>query len=96
MIGAEGEGGDGFEADVAGAVGVEQLGRELAEAQALPDMALGGAEAASRPSSIVAPPSISAAMATNSSAGCIAARIVFSASEVSTASSGCSIMQGTV
>jgi hypothetical protein len=45
VIGAEGEGGHGIEADAAGAVGVEQFGRQLAEAQALPDVAFGGAEA---------------------------------------------------
>src|SRR5215469_6175270 len=45
VIGAQREGGDDIEADVAGAVGVEQLGRELAEAQALADMPFGGAEA---------------------------------------------------
>ena len=45
VIGAEGEGGDDIEADVAVAVGVEQFRRELAEAQALLDMPFGGAEA---------------------------------------------------
>ncbi len=45
VIGAEREGGDDIEADVAGAVGVEQFGRELAEAQALLDMPFGSAEA---------------------------------------------------
>ena len=45
MIGAEGEGGDDIEADVAVAVGVEQFGRELAEPQALPDVALRDAKA---------------------------------------------------
>ena len=45
MIGAEGEGGHDIEADVAVAVGVEQFRREFAEAQALPDMPFGGAEA---------------------------------------------------
>ena len=44
MLGAEREGGDGFKADVAGAERIEQLRRQLAEAQALPDMALRGAE----------------------------------------------------
>ena len=78
VIGAEREGGDDIEADVAGAVGVEQFGRQLAEAQALPDMAFGGAEAGGDRRRSSAPASISAAMATNSSAGCIAARIVFS------------------
>ena len=46
MVAAEREGRDRFEGDGAAAVGIEQLGRELAEAQALLDMALGGAEAA--------------------------------------------------
>ena len=87
VIGAEREGGDGIEADVAVAVGVEQFRRELAEAQALPDMPFGGAEAG-RDCVDRRAASISAAMATNSSAGCIAARIVFSTSEVSIASSG--------
>ena len=45
MIGAEGEGGDDIEADVAVAVGVEQFGRELAEPQALPDVAFRDAKA---------------------------------------------------
>jgi len=45
MIGAERKGGDGVEADVAGAEGVEQLGRQLAEAQALTDVPFGRAEA---------------------------------------------------
>ena len=45
MIGAEREGGDDIEADVAVAVGVEQFGRELAEPQALPDVAFRDAEA---------------------------------------------------
>ena len=45
MIGAEREGGDGFEIDFAGAVGVEQFRRQLAEAQALAHMAFGGAKA---------------------------------------------------
>ena len=45
VIGAEREGGDHLEADVAGAEGVEQFGRQLAEAQALADMPFGGAEA---------------------------------------------------
>jgi hypothetical protein len=45
MVGAEGEGGDGVEIDVAVAVGVEQFRRELTEAQALLDMPFGGAEA---------------------------------------------------
>ena len=44
-FGAQREGGDDIEADVAVAVGVEQFGRELAEPQTLPDMPLGGAEA---------------------------------------------------
>ena len=45
VIGAEREGGDDIEADVAVAVGVEQFGRELAEPQALPDMPFRDAEA---------------------------------------------------
>ena len=45
VVGAEGEGGDHIEADVAVAVGVEQFRRELAEAQALLDMPFGSAEA---------------------------------------------------
>ena len=45
VIGAKSEGGDDIEADVAVAVGVEQFGRELAEAQALPDMPFRDAEA---------------------------------------------------
>ena len=45
MIGAEREGSDGIEADIAGAVGVEQFGGELAEAQALLDVSFGSAEA---------------------------------------------------
>ena len=44
MIGAEGEGGHHLEPDLSCAVSVEQFGRELAEAQALPHMAFGGAE----------------------------------------------------
>ena len=44
MIGAEGEGGHHIEADVTGAVGVEQFRRELAEAQALANMPFGSAE----------------------------------------------------
>ena len=39
MIGAQRKGGDDIEADVAVAVGVEQFGCQLAEAQALPDVA---------------------------------------------------------
>jgi hypothetical protein len=46
VIGADREGRDRFEADATGPIGIEQLGRQLAEAQALLDMALGGAEAA--------------------------------------------------
>ena len=45
MIGAERKGGDGFEPNVAGAKGVEQFGRQLAEAQALTDVPFGRAEA---------------------------------------------------
>ena len=45
MIGAEREGGDDVEADVAVAVGVEQFRRELAEPQALLHMPLRGPEA---------------------------------------------------
>jgi hypothetical protein len=41
MVGAEGEGGDGIKADVAGAVGVEQFRRELAEPQVLLDVPFG-------------------------------------------------------
>ena len=44
VIGAEGEGGHHLEPDLSRAVSVEQFGRQLAEAQALPDMAFGGAE----------------------------------------------------
>ncbi|HEV2098822.1 MAG TPA: hypothetical protein VGR45_07830 [Stellaceae bacterium] len=47
MIGAERKGGDGFKADIAGSERIEQLRRPIAEAQALPPMALGGAEAES-------------------------------------------------
>ena len=39
MIGAQREGGDDIEADIAVAVGVEQFGRQPAEPQALPDVA---------------------------------------------------------
>ena len=45
VIGAEREGGDRLEADLAGAEGIEQLGRQLAEAQALPDVPFGNPEA---------------------------------------------------
>src|ERR1700761_2860212 len=45
MISGERESGDGIEADVAGAVSVEQFGSQFAETQPLPDMAFGGAEA---------------------------------------------------
>ena len=82
MIGAEREGGHDIEADLSCAVSVEQFGRELAEAQALPDMAFGGAEA-NGDRLDRSPASIKDAIATNSSAGCMAARIVFSISEVS-------------
>ncbi len=47
MIGAEGKGGHDIKTDVAVAVGVEQFGCQLAEAQALSDMALRDAEAGS-------------------------------------------------
>ena len=45
VVGAERKGRDDFEAGLAGAERVEQLGRELAELEALPDMPLGDAEA---------------------------------------------------
>ena len=45
MIGAQREGGDDIEADVAVAVGVEQFGCELAEPQTLPDVPLRNAKA---------------------------------------------------
>ena len=45
MIGAERKGRDDLEADLSGAERVEQLGRELAELEALPDMPFGDAEA---------------------------------------------------
>ena len=45
MVGGDGEGLQHFEVDLAGAVGVEQVRRDIAEAQALLDQALGGAEA---------------------------------------------------
>ena len=45
VIGAKGEGGDDIEADVAVAVGVEQLGCQLAEPQSLPHMPLRDAKA---------------------------------------------------
>ena len=45
VIGAEGERSHDIEVDVAGAISVEQFGRELAEPQALPDVAFRDAEA---------------------------------------------------
>ena len=45
MIGAKGEGSHDIEADVAGAVGVEQFGREPAEAHPLPDVPFRDAKA---------------------------------------------------
>ncbi len=45
MIGAERERGHDIEADVAVAISVEQFGRELAEPQALPDVAFRDAKA---------------------------------------------------
>jgi hypothetical protein len=44
VIDAEGEGGHHLEPDLSCAVSVEQFGRELAEAQALPHVPFGGAE----------------------------------------------------
>jgi hypothetical protein len=45
VVGAKGKGRHHLEADLAGAEGVEQLGRQLAEAQPLPDVPFGYAEA---------------------------------------------------
>ena len=89
VIGAEREGGHDLEPDR------RRRGmRRAIRARACRDAGAAGHAVRQRRSgwrsaSIVSPASISAAMATNSSAGCIAARMVFSISEVSSASSGC-------
>ena len=45
MVGGDGEGLQHFQVDLAGAIGVEQVRRHVAEAEALLDQPLGGAEA---------------------------------------------------
>ena len=44
MVGRDGEGLQHFEVDLVGSVGVEQVRRDVAEAQACSDQALGRAE----------------------------------------------------
>ena len=94
VIGAEREGGDDLEADVAGAEGVEQFGRELAEAQALPDMPFGGAEA--RRDRLDRRAAVDQRRHGDEFVGRVhrGADRVFH-SEVSSASSGCSTLHGT-
>jgi hypothetical protein len=94
VISAEGEGRDHIETDGAVAILVEQVRRELAEPQALLHMPFGGAEAfrdlGDRGAAVD-----QGGMAANSSAGCIAARTVFSIKDVSTEASGCQTRHGT-
>jgi hypothetical protein len=84
VIGVEGKGGHDLEADGTGPEFVEHLLAPPYEGQALPDMPFRNAEADGDGLDRLAGIERSA-MATNSSAGCIAARIAFSISEVSSA-----------